>query len=274
MTADPAALRRALADQLHTAGALTDPAWRTAVESVPRELFLDTALFRQTGAQWAPVRRIETGPEEWLRLVYTDATWVTQVDGIEANQAPGPVSGNPTSSSTLPSLVVRTLEAAGIADGGKVLEIGTGTGYSTAILCHRLGEDRVTSIEYDPALAHRAADHLTAAGYHPTLITGDGLQGYKDGAEYDAIVATCAVRHIPPSWLWQLADHGSITTTLSGWMMASGLIRLTLTDDGTARGRFTAEPISYMLARPHERPPPPTPFPPRGPTPPTPPRPP
>ncbi|WP_322973787.1 hypothetical protein [Actinacidiphila oryziradicis] len=87
------------------------------------------------------------------------------------------------------------------------------------------------------------------------MVIGDGLQGHQEGAESDAIVATCAVRHIPVPWLWQLRDGGTITTTLSGWMLASGLIRLTLADDGTATGRFTGDTISYMLARPQERPP-------------------
>ncbi|WP_308280886.1 methyltransferase domain-containing protein [Streptomyces lomondensis] len=150
------------------------------------------------------------------------------------------------------------LDVAGIREGHKVLEIGTGTGYSTAILCSRLGDKNVYSIEYDPGLAAAAADYLHAAGYHPTLITGDGLAGHKDDAEYDHIVATCAVRHIPPAWLHQVRAGETITTTISGWMLASGLVRLTVHDDGTATGRFHTDQISYMLARPHERPPRPT----------------
>ncbi|MFI0727637.1 ATP-grasp peptide maturase system methyltransferase [Streptomyces sp. NPDC021225] len=255
MPADATRLRHALADQISESGRMTDPAWRAAIEAVPRELFLGTELYRPKGAAWEPVNLAELGEEEWLRLAYSDTTWVTQVDGIDPADTPGPVVGRPTSSATLPSLVVRTLEVAGIREGDKVLEIGTGTGYSTAILCHRLGDANVTSIEYDPHLSKRAADRLRSIGYSPTLVTGDGLQGHSEGAEYDAIVATCAVRHIPRPWLWQVRDGGSITTTLSGWMIASGLIRLTLDDSGTATGRFTGDTISYMLARPHERPP-------------------
>jgi protein-L-isoaspartate O-methyltransferase len=168
------------------------------------------------------VHREQTDPGEWLGLVYQDTTWVTQVDGTTAADATGPVTGRPTSSSTLPSLIVRMLDVAGIREGNKVLEIGTGTGYSTAILCSRLGDKNVYSIEYDPGLAAAAADHIHAAGYHPTLITGDGLAGHKDDAEYDHIVATCAVRHIPPAWLYQVRAGGTITTTISGWMLASG----------------------------------------------------
>ncbi|MDX2826972.1 methyltransferase domain-containing protein, partial [Streptomyces ipomoeae] len=249
MTADPAQLRRSLAAAIP----VEDPAWRDALEAIPREIFLDDTVFRLSGTQWEPVHRHTIGDDEWLRLVYQDTTWVTQIDGIAAADAPGPLTGRPTSSSTLPSLIVRMLDLADISDGDKVLEVGTGTGYSTAILCHRLGDKNVYSIEYDPYLAATAAEHIHVAGYSPTLVTGDGIAGHKDAADYDAIVATCAVRHIPPAWLYQVRDGGTITTTISGWMLASGLIHLTVHDDGAATGRFAGDRIGYMLARPHER---------------------
>jgi len=257
-----AALRQDLAAALAARGQLTDPAWRAAVEEVPRELFLGAAFYRPHGTQWEPVRREDLGEDEWLRLAYSDTTWVTQVDGVDATDSPGPRRpGRPTSSSTLPSLVMRTIELAGLQDGDKVLEIGTGTGYSTAILSHRLGGRNVYSVEYDERLAALAADRIRAAGGSPNLVTGDGLQGHGPGAEYDAVIATCSVRSVPPSWLFQLRDGGSITTTISGWMLASGMIRLTLDDEGVVRGRFTGDAVSYMLARPHERPPHPSFFP-------------
>ncbi|CAM5413397.1 protein-L-isoaspartate O-methyltransferase [Streptomyces spiroverticillatus] len=261
MSADPTALRLTLAEQVASAQPELDPGWGAAVAAVPREVFLGAHAFRPTGAGWEPVHRAQVGEEEWLRMVYADRTWVTQVDGRDAAHAAGPVVGSPTSSATLPSLVVRTAQVAGLRPGQKVLEVGTGTGYSTAVLSHRLGVQHVVSIEYDEHLAASAAAHLHTAGYTPTLATGDGLQGCKEHADYDAIIATCAVRSLPPSWFFQLNDGGTITTTISGWMLAAGLIRLTLDDEGTARGRFESDTISYMLARPHERPPAPRFFP-------------
>lgn len=254
MTTDPAVLRRRLAAGI----GVSDLAWRSAVEAVPREAFLGDCLFRLSGTQWVPTHRDQIGEDAWLRLVYQDATWVTQVEGVDAADSSGPLTGRPTSSGTLPSLVVRMLDLAGVGEGDRVLEIGTGTGYSTALLCHRLGDECVYSVEYDPRLATVAGDRLRATGYFPTLVTGDGLAGYKDGADYDTIVATCAVRHIPPAWLRQVRVGGTITTALGGWMTASGLIRLTVQDDGTASGTFAADQVGYMLARPHERPPRPT----------------
>ncbi|MFF7362676.1 ATP-grasp peptide maturase system methyltransferase [Streptomyces sp. NPDC008125] len=258
MPADPAALRHTLAEQIATAHPALDPGWRDAVGTVPRELFLGSAAFHLTGGGWAPLRRAEVGEDEWLRMVYTDQTWVTQVEGRDAADTAVQVTGSPTSSATLPSLVVSTAQAARLRPGQKVLEVGTGTGYSTAVLCHRIGAEKVVSIEYDAGLAANAAAHLHAAGYTPALAVGDGLNGCKEHADYDAIIATCAVRTIPPAWFWQLNDGGTITTSVSGWMLAGGLIHLVLDEEGTAHGRFADHTITYMLARPHERPPSPT----------------
>ncbi|MFD7507652.1 ATP-grasp peptide maturase system methyltransferase [Streptomyces sp. NPDC059850] len=258
MPADLAALRLALAEEVAAAHPNLDSGWRDAVAAVPRDLFLGTAAFRLTSAGWEPVYRGDVGEDEWLRMVYSDQTWVTQVGEKDAADATGPVSGSPTSSATLPSLVVRTAQVAELRPGQKVLEVGTGTGYSTAVLCHRLGAGNVVSIEYDAVLAARAAAHLRQAGCAPTLAVGDGLQGCKKHADYDAIIATCSVRSIPHSWFWQLNDGGSITTTICGWMLAAGMIRLVLDDEGTAHGRFIGDTITYMLARPHERPPSPS----------------
>ena len=257
---ESAPLRSALALQLSESGSLTDPRWREAVEAVPREVFLGGAVYRATvgderGTVWEPVRREEMDEAAWLRLVYSDETWVTQIDGVMATEAPGPAHGNPTSSSSFPSLVVRMLEAAQIGDGDKVLEIGTGTGYSTALMCHRLGSDAVTSIEYDPDVAARAREAIKASGCSPTLIVGDGLHGYEKNAEYDRLIATCSVRFIPPSWMWQVRDGGTITTPLWGWMNGNALAHVTLADDGTASGAFHPYNVAFMNARPHGRPP-------------------
>ncbi|MEU0484823.1 ATP-grasp peptide maturase system methyltransferase [Streptosporangium sp. NPDC006013] len=239
-----------------------DPAWREAIEAVPRECFLGSAIARATeyGDRWEVVRREEMTGDEWLKLAYRDETWVTQVDGVMVEEARGLACGAPTSSSTMPGLVVRMLEATRISGGEKVLEIGTGTGYSTALMCHRLGDKAVTSIEYDQVVAGRARDALAAAGYAPTLVVGDGLAGYQGNAEYDRLIATCSVRYIPISWMWQVRDGGTITAPLSGWMGGVAFAHLTLADDGTASGRFLEDDVYFMTARPHGPPPMSSPF--------------
>ncbi|MBC2874734.1 MULTISPECIES: ATP-grasp peptide maturase system methyltransferase [Streptomyces] len=252
-------LRHRLAAHLADDGWLRSPAWRAAVEAVPRHEFV-RCFYRETDAPglttWAPVTAGLVGVEEWLRQAYSDETLVTQFDGQESDwDDPKPVSGaHPTSSSTLPALVVHMLEELRVDDGTTVMEIGTGTGYSTALMCHRLGSDRVTSIETDPAVAARARGALGHCGYTPRLVIGDGLAGAPAGAPYDRTIATCGVRHVPYAWVRQTRPGGLILATLRGWMRSLGLVRLTVGRDGRAEGRFIDGDPSFMIARQQDGP--------------------
>ncbi|MEV3855027.1 ATP-grasp peptide maturase system methyltransferase [Streptomyces sp. NPDC050095] len=257
---DPAEpLRRRLAGTLADDDWSRDARWRAAVEVEPRELFLGAALFQQKGlpesTAWTAVRRDDVPAEDWLALAYRNETWVTQVDGVLAEYATGPVEGSPTSSSTLPGLVVQMIERAGAKPGDRVLEVGTGTGYSTALLCNVLGDRNVTSIEVDQDAAERARKALDEAGHSPTLVTGDGLLGAPDGAPYDRLIAACSVRFVPYTWLRQVKPGGTILVTLAGWSFGHGLVRLTVDDEGGASGRFLPGYTSFMIARPHDHPP-------------------
>ncbi|WP_103536117.1 ATP-grasp peptide maturase system methyltransferase [Streptomyces sp. SM11] len=255
-------LRSVLADALTEDGTLTDPAWRDAAETVRRELFLGSYFAQVTDSVptgYLPVRQGEDG---WLEGIYADRTLVTQLDGRvrPGDVTDGSVTGDPTSSSTLPSLVLRMWQQLEVEAGHRVLEVGTGSGYSTALGAHRLGHDRLTSVEYDPVVGRAAAAALKAAGYAPRLIVGDGLRGDPDAgaSTYDRLIATCSVRYVPMAWLHQVKPGGKILATHSGWSYASGLALLTVTGPGTATGRLLPGYTSFMIARPHDRPPRPT----------------
>src|SRR6478752_2111224 len=92
--------RHALADRLAQSGALHTPAWRRAVESVPREAFLHPGVFLpEPRGRWRPVLADRTPEAEWTRLAYSDQSLVTQLDGsLTPDQAttPEPVPGVPT----------------------------------------------------------------------------------------------------------------------------------------------------------------------------------
>ncbi|MFF7789753.1 ATP-grasp peptide maturase system methyltransferase [Streptomyces sp. NPDC007991] len=252
-----AALRRALADQLAGAGALRTEPWRQAVEEVPRHEFLRGGFFERVEGSaptaWRPVLADTDG---WLERCYADESLVTQIAGtIVPGDIHGQIMRVPTSSSTLPNLVLRMLENLRVEDGNRVLEIGTGTGYSTGLLCHRLGDDLVTSVEVDPEVSRRAGTALGTCGYFPELVVGDGLAGHKEGAPYDRLVATCGVLELPHTWIEQTKPGGIILGTLGGWLYSSELARLTVGHDGVTRGQFLGGQVSFMLARPQLPPP-------------------
>ncbi|MGP3981429.1 ATP-grasp peptide maturase system methyltransferase [Streptomyces sp. KR80] len=258
---DAARLREALAKALAENGALTDPAWRAAVETVPRHRFVpgfylpDDERDGQGLTVWQPVTAtLNYG--RWLAAAYSDATLITQFDGEEPNwEAPAARHGGaPTSSSTLPSLVVRMWADADVQEGQTVLEIGTGTGYSTALACERLDSASVTSIEVDPHRLDQAGSALYGLGYTPTLAVADGVYGYWPEAHFDRIVAACSFRAVPSALLAQSRPGGKILLTLSGWLYGYARVLLTVAEDGTAEGPLLGGTVSFMSARTHAAP--------------------
>jgi methyltransferase of ATP-grasp peptide maturase system len=250
-------LRRRLADELQAGGYLRSEPRRRAVERVPREMFLGDQVYRRAdtpqGTLWEPLTQAGLSPTAWIELAYQDATWVTQLDG--ASYGRGIIQGAPTSSSTLPGLVVRMLEDLDVRDEHNVLEVGTGSGYSTALLCERLGDSHVTAIEVGTDVAAKARAALTSAGYAPALFTGDGLGGCADRGPFDRIIATCSVRSVPRPWLAQATPGTRILTPMLSWLCGAGLLALEVTGTGTAHGHFLPGTVSFMPARPHAAPP-------------------
>lgn len=258
MTDPSAQLRKELVDRLTASGVIRDPAWEQAARVVPREAFLGGGYFDASNEPGAPTvyRPVLPGDEAWLPGAYRDESLVTQLDGATTpTSAISGQQGTPTSSSTLPSLVLRMLDDLQVEHGMRVLEIGTGTGYSTGLLCERLGDGNVTSIEVDQDVAAAASASLAAAGYYPELVVGDGLTGHKDSAPYDRVIATCQVTDIPQAWIDQAKPGCIILATVGGWLHSSELARLTVDGNGGARGQLLGGRISFMLARPQAAPP-------------------
>ncbi|CAL9484101.1 Protein-L-isoaspartate O-methyltransferase [Nocardiopsis dassonvillei] len=245
----------ALIEAMIADGTLVDAPLIEAFRSVPRHRFIP-----ETGALTAHGTALNAAsdPDLWLSAVYADNAIVTRVDepGVltprEEQPAPGdrplrergvpeqrrPAPDRATSSSAAPTVLARMLELADLARGLRVLEVGTGTGWNTALLAHRLGDSAVVSVEVDELLARTARETLRTEGYTPAVRVGDGYEGLPEQAPYDRIVSSCGVRRVPPAWIAQLVPGG---LAVCPWGLLEGagvLARLVCPGDGTARASF------------------------------------
>jgi protein-L-isoaspartate(D-aspartate) O-methyltransferase len=108
-----------------------------------------------------------------------------------------------------PKLEARVLQELNLHKGDKVLEVGTGSGYLTALLAHRAG--RVASVEINPQLAAFGRGNLERHGAdNVTLETGDAARGWPRHAPYDAIVLTGSTPVLPRAFLEELAPGGRL----------------------------------------------------------------
>jgi protein-L-isoaspartate(D-aspartate) O-methyltransferase len=108
-----------------------------------------------------------------------------------------------------PKLEARVLQELNIRKTDSVLEVGTGSGYLTALLSHRAGH--VHSVEIKPKLAEFGRKNLSRQGLdNVTLQTGDAARGWPRQAPYDAIVLTGSTPVLPRAFLEQLAPGGRL----------------------------------------------------------------
>ncbi len=232
---------------LSAAGALPET-WITAFTEVDRAGFIPARIwFDDEDGRTQPVDR-DSEPDRWRSAVYSDEPIVTQLDD---GATVWPATSNAaTSSASQPSMVLSMLDALDVQYGQKVLEIGTGTGYNTALLAHRVGEQLVTSIEVDPALTEQARANLKTAGYAPTVVCADGAAGWSGTAPFDRIICTAAViaGHLPYAWVEQTRPGGLILTPWGTAYHNGALVRLCVHDDGTATGRVIGN-AAFMRLR-------------------------
>jgi protein-L-isoaspartate(D-aspartate) O-methyltransferase len=179
-----------LVDTLKRKGDLRNPRIEAAFLHVPRQAFLP-----------------DLPPEQ----VYADEAVVTKRDP----------DGTATSSSSQPSMMAIMLEQLELNSGDNVLEIGTGTGYNAALMQYMVRPNgKVTSIEFDPVIAHEARNNLQhALMTDVTVVHADGAQGFAPRANYDRIIATAGVWDVPRTWVRQLKAEGILVAPM--WL--SGL---------------------------------------------------
>lgn len=133
--------------------------------------------------------------------------------------------------------LIRWLEVPG---GARVLEIGTGSGYSAAVLSEVVGPDgAVVSVDVDGLLVERARDLLDRAGVtNVTVVAADGAHGAPDEAPFDRVIAWATPEVIPASWTGQTRPGAVIVSPvqLSALAHTEGIVRLRVGEDGSVTG--------------------------------------
>jgi len=144
-----------------------------------------------------------------------------------------------------PFIVAYMTQSLKLTGTERVLEIGTGSGYQTAILSRLVTE--VHTVELIPALAERAAKTLTELKIKNVFIhIADGSLGWNESAPYDAIIVTAAAPRVPKSLLDQLTDHGRMILPVG----ASGFQELELWQrDGNSFSHETLLAVAFVPLR-------------------------
>jgi len=148
-----------------------------AIAAVPREIFVPKELKESSYDD----RALPIGYEQTISQPYTVAYMTTLLD---------------------------------IQPGNKILEIGTGSGYQTAILCNMA--DNIFTIERIHDLVDIAKEKFKTLGFKPKILIGDGTKGWAENAPFDRIIVTAAAEVIPPMLTEQLATSGIMVIPVGG----------------------------------------------------------
>ncbi|MGA6156594.1 methyltransferase domain-containing protein [Stenotrophomonas sp. NPDC087984] len=230
----------------HLAAEVAPPVsrWRNAVASTPRHIFVPRWWEPAGGGTWA-LREGSADESAWLRAAYSDTSLVTRVGPLHADQASPDdrPHGVPTSSSTMPGLVVRMLRHGLLYDGADLGLIGTGTGASTALAARRLGDKHVTAMDIDPYLTETAIDRLASLDMSPQVVTCDAT-GPLPG-DFDRIVSMVAPHNLAGVTA-ALRPGGRLVTTLA---RLSVIVTADKDADGGARGVVEWDRAGFMSTR-------------------------
>lgn len=204
---DLAALRRFYAEEIEAVANLSTPGLVDALATVPRERFLGKGPWMvRTEADFTGVPR--QTPDDDPGRVYHN--WSVAIDPARQlfNGAPGTIASS--------------IDRLQLQPGGRVLHVGTGTGYYTALLARVVGPSgRVLGIEVDATLASTAASNVTDTPW-AEIRSGDGRGPFNE--RFDGILVNAGTTHPELTWLDALTIGGRMILPLTATMPGMGAI--------------------------------------------------
>lgn len=201
---DFAAMRRHMVDGQVRPADVTDLRIISAMLEVPRERFV---------------------PPQSESLAYLDLSLPVNADGAGSRCL------------LKPMVLAKLIQAADLAATDKVLVVGCATGYSAAVLAGIAG--RVVALEQDDKLA-AAAQAALSAYPNVTVAKGSLVDGWAQGAPYDAILIDGAIELVPPAFYRQLKEGGRLVCVLGASPGASAMLYRRSGDDLGGRAIFDA----------------------------------
>ena len=229
---DLAAQRRYYAEEIQLSSNLRSPALVEALATIPRERFLPAGPWTIRGDAdfQSPLRQTASDDP---RHVYHNVAIAIDARRLLFNGAPG--------------LLAMAIDALALEEGARVLHVGTGTGYYTALLAQSVGaRGRVLGFEVDAALARAATENLTSMPW-VEIRHADGT-GVLDES-FDAILVNAGVTHPQGTWLEALAPGGRLIVPLTATMPAMTTIGkglLLLITRGDDPDRWPARLVTFV----------------------------
>ena len=207
------ARKKMVENQLRTSG-ITDHRLLAVMAQVPREDFV---------------------PADRRDLAYIDEAHRVGADPARYVAAPAPFA--------------KLVQLAGVGSDDKVLDVGCGTGYSTAVLAQLARS--VVALEVDPALVAAARANLATVGAtNATVVEGALSAGAKAHGPFDVIVLEGAVDAVPEPLLKQLAEGGRLVVLLKRGAAAVAHIFVRSGDDVASRAEFNTTLPTLQVAKP------------------------
>jgi len=228
---DVAMCRRAYADEIDALCKLKTRALVDALATVPRERFLPPGPWFVRG---------EKDPGGPRLTADADARHVYQNHSIAIDPARQLFNG-------APGFLLSMIDALAIAPASRILHVGSGPGYYTALMAHVVGSrGRILAIEADPDLAQQATNNLAAMSW-VDVRHGDGTAALDE--PFDAILINAGVTHPQETWLDALSANGRLILPLTATMPVLGPLGkgcMTIVTKSTD-GSFAARPVSMVM---------------------------